>query len=36
LRAWWRAAHAKGKMLDGGWLFPGQNPDQKYDEANTL
>jgi len=26
LRAWWRAAHAKGKMLDGGWLFPGQNP----------
>jgi len=26
LRGWWRAAHAKGKMLDGGWLFPGQNP----------
>ena len=26
LRAWWRDAHAKGKMLDGGWLFPGQNP----------
>jgi len=26
LRAWWGAAHAKGKMLDGGWLFPGQNP----------
>lgn len=26
LRNWWRAAHAKGKMLDGGWLFPGQNP----------
>jgi site-specific recombinase XerD len=26
LRAWWRAAHAKGKLLDGGWLFPGQNP----------
>jgi site-specific recombinase XerD len=26
LRDWWRAAHAKGKMLDGGWLFPGQNP----------
>ena len=26
LRAWWRAAHAQGKMLDGGWLFPGQNP----------
>jgi integrase/recombinase XerD len=26
LRAWWRFAHARGKMLDGGWLFPGQNP----------
>ena len=26
LRTWWQAAHAKGKMLDGGWLFPGQNP----------
>jgi integrase/recombinase XerD len=26
LRAWWRFAHAKGKILDGGWLFPGQNP----------
>jgi len=26
LRAWWRAARAQGKMLDGGWLFPGQNP----------
>ena len=26
LRAWWRHAHARGKMLDGGWLFPGQNP----------
>jgi integrase/recombinase XerD len=26
LRAWWRAARAKGMMLDGGWLFPGQNP----------
>mgnify|MGYP001823080770 FL=1 len=26
LRVWWRDAHAKGKMLDGGWLFPGQNP----------
>jgi site-specific recombinase XerD len=26
LRAWWRHAHAKGKMLPGGWLFPGQNP----------
>ncbi len=26
LRAWWQAARAQGKMLDGGWLFPGQNP----------
>ena len=26
LRAWWRYAHAQGKMLEGGWLFPGQNP----------
>ena len=25
LRRWWRVAHAKGKMLPGGWLFPGQN-----------
>ena len=26
LRARWRHAHAQGKMLEGGWLFPGQNP----------
>jgi integrase/recombinase XerD len=26
LRAWWRIAHAQGKMLPNGWLFPGQNP----------
>jgi site-specific recombinase XerD len=26
LRVWWRVAHAQGKMLDGGWLFPGMNP----------
>ena len=26
LRNWWRQAHAQGKMLPGGWLFPGQNP----------
>ena len=26
LRQWWRAGHAKGVMLRGGWLFPGQNP----------
>lgn len=23
LRAWWKFAHAQGKMLQGGWLFPG-------------
>jgi integrase/recombinase XerD len=26
LRVWWRAARGQGKMLDGGWLFPGLNP----------
>ena len=26
LRAWWLAAHERGVMLPGGWLFPGQNP----------
>src|SRR5471032_1711407 len=26
LRNWWHAAHAQGKMPNGGWLFPGQNP----------
>ncbi len=26
LRAWWLAARARGVMLPGGWLFPGQNP----------
>jgi site-specific recombinase XerD len=26
LRVWWRAARSQGKMLDGGWLFPGLNP----------
>ena len=26
LRAWWRHAHAEGRILAGGWLFPGQNP----------
>jgi integrase len=23
LRVWWRVAHAQGRMLEGGWLFPG-------------
>ena len=26
LRLWWRVARTQGKMLDGGWLFPGLNP----------
>jgi len=26
LRVWWRVARTQGKMLDGGWLFPGLNP----------
>ena len=26
LRTWWKFARAQGKMLDGGWLFPGMNP----------
>ena len=26
LRAWWRVARVQGKMLEGGWLFPGMNP----------
>jgi integrase/recombinase XerD len=26
LRAWWRVGHAQGKVLPGGWLFPGMDP----------
>jgi site-specific recombinase XerD len=26
LRVWWRVARRQGKMLDGGWLFPGMDP----------
>ena len=26
LRVWWKVARAQGKMLEGGWLFPGLNP----------
>ena len=28
LRVWWRVARAQGKILDGGWLFPGLDPLQ--------
>jgi site-specific recombinase XerD len=26
LRTWWCIAHAQGRMMPGGWLFPGMNP----------
>ncbi|SAL38398.1 phage integrase family protein [Caballeronia udeis] len=26
LRVWWHVARARGKMLDGGWVFPGLDP----------
>ena len=26
LRRWWREGHGRDLLLDGGWLFPGQNP----------
>ena len=26
LRAWWREGHRLGKLLPGGWLFPGMDP----------
>ncbi|HSR31247.1 MAG TPA: tyrosine-type recombinase/integrase, partial [Anaerolineae bacterium] len=26
LRTWWKFAHGHGKMLPGGWLFPGLDP----------
>jgi site-specific recombinase XerD len=26
LRTWWHVARAQGRMLDGGWLFPGRDP----------
>jgi len=29
LRTWWRVAHAQGMLLEGGWLFPGQNPSTR-------
>ena len=35
LRTWWRVARAQGKMLDGGWLFPGLIPDRASDRPST-
>jgi integrase/recombinase XerD len=31
LRTWWRIGHAQGKILPGGWLFPGMDPDGPAD-----
>jgi integrase/recombinase XerD len=28
LRAWWQLGHAQGKILPGGWMFPGLDPTQ--------
>ena len=33
LRAWWRVGHAQGKILPGGWLFPGLNPIDPLTDA---
>ena len=35
LRTWWRVARAQGKMLEGGWLFPGLNPVEPLEHAAT-
>jgi hypothetical protein len=35
LRVWWRVARAQGKMLDGGWLFPGLDPLQALEHPPT-
>ena len=35
LRTWWRVARAQGKMLDGGWLFPGLNPIESLSTRAT-
>ena len=36
LRVWWRVARAQGKMLDGGWLFPGQDPVDPLTPGNSI
>ena len=35
LRAWWRVAHAQGKIFHGGWLFPGLDPIGSVDRPAT-
>jgi integrase len=36
LRVWWRVAQAQGKMLDGGWLFPGLNPIESLSPGSSI
>jgi integrase/recombinase XerD len=35
LRAWWRLGHAQGKILPGGWLFPGMDPTDHVTRGNS-
>jgi hypothetical protein len=35
LRTWWKFAHAQGKMLQGGWLFPGLDPSTHSARVNS-
>ena len=35
LRAWWKFAHAQGKMLPGGWLVSGLGPHRSTQHAST-
>jgi integrase/recombinase XerD len=35
LRAWWRLGHAQGKILPGGWLFPGMDPMDPLSAASS-
>jgi integrase/recombinase XerD len=35
LRAWWRLGHAQGKILPGGWLFPGLDPVDPLTASST-
>ncbi len=36
LRFWWQVARSQGKMLDGGWLFPGLNPVEPLSARQLL
>jgi integrase/recombinase XerD len=35
LRTWWRVGHAQGKILPGGWLFPGMDPMDPLTPASS-